>query len=112
MKVRYLLIAILVLSGVLNTSFTDVVHYSRHFKSNRTFRVFTPLDYHPEDTAARYPVIYFFHGCRGSYYKDGLDSYADAETVPPELPGRDYHPDYDVPYNADFERYTDLNKVL
>lgn len=106
---RYLFLAV---STIVFFSFTDVVHYSKQFGSNRTFRVFTPLDYHPEDTSVRYPVIYFFHGCRGTYYKDGLDSYADAETVPPSLPGRDPHPDYNVPYNADFESYSDLNKVI
>jgi hypothetical protein len=93
-------------------SFTDVVHYSKQFGTSRTFRVFTPLDYDPGDTAARYPVIYYFHGCRGSYYKDGFTSYADGDTVPPPLPGRISHPAYDVPYNADFESYSDLNKVI
>ena len=111
-KNRYFLMLILAVSATIFLSFTDVVHYSRQFGSNRTFRVFTPLDYYPEDTTVRYPVIYYFHGCRGSYYKDGLDSYADADTVPPSLPGRDHHPEYDVPYNADFESYSDMNKVI
>lgn len=99
-------------STIIFLSFTDVIHYSKQFGINRTFRVFTPLDYHPEDTTIRYPVIYYFHGCRGTYYKDGLDSYADAETEPPSLPGRDQHPDYNIPYNADFESYSDLNQVI
>jgi len=106
------LIIVLAIVGIIFTSFTDVVHYSRQFRSDRTFRVFTPLDYQPEDTSFRYPVIYYFHGCRGSYHKDGLNSYADAETVPPSLPGRNPHPDYNVPYNADFESYSDQNKVI
>jgi len=111
---RYFLFMILVLaaSSSIFLSFTDVVHYSHHFGANRTFRVFTPLGYDPGDTQTRYPVIYFFHGCRGTYYKDGLDSYADALTVPPSLPGRNHHPDYNVPYNADFELYSDLNNVI
>ena len=109
---RNFLFLLLAVSSIIFLSFTDVVHYSKQFGSNRTFRVFTPLDYHAEDTSVRYPVIYFFHGCRGTYYKDGLDSYADAETVPPSLPGRDPHPDYNVPYNADFESYSDQNKVI
>jgi len=109
---RYFLILILAVATTIFFSFTDVVHYSRQFKSNRTFRVFTPLGYDSRDTLTRYPVIYFFHGCRGTYYKDGLDSYADAETLPPALPGRDPHPDYNIPYNADFERYSDQNKVI
>jgi hypothetical protein len=103
---------ILGVSAIFFLSFTDVVHYSRQFGTNRTFRVFTPLDYHPADTAVRYPVIYYFHGCRGSYYKDGFTSYADGETVPPSLPGRKHDPAYDVPYNADFERYSDLNNLI
>jgi hypothetical protein len=109
---RNFLFLFLAVSTVIFLSFTDVVHYSKQFGINRTFRVFTPLDYHPEDTTIRYPVIYYFHGCRGTYYKDGLDSYADAETKPPALPGRDPHPDYNVPYNADFESYSDKNKVI
>jgi hypothetical protein len=111
-KNRYFLMLILAISATICLSFTDVVHYSRQFGANRTFRVFTPLDYHPEATTVRYPVIYYFHGCRGSYHKDGLDSYADAETVPPSLPGRAPRPEYNVPYNADFEQYSDLNKVI
>ena len=109
---RFFLFLILALSGIIFLSFTDVVHYSQQFGINRTFRVFTPLSYDPGDAETRYPVIYYFHGCRGSYHKDGLDSYADAETVAPSLPGRAHRPDYDVPYNADFESYSDLNKVI
>ncbi|KPL15606.1 MAG: hypothetical protein AMS26_07280 [Bacteroides sp. SM23_62] len=110
MNIRRILL--LAFSMFIFISFTDVVHYSKHFGTNRTFRVFTPLDYDPADTAVRYPVICYFHGCRGSYYKDGFTSYADGDTVPPSLPGRIHHPEYDVPYNADFERYSDLNKVI
>jgi S-formylglutathione hydrolase FrmB len=112
MKNRSVHLLILAALGLLCVSFEDVVHYSPQFGTNRTFRVFTPLDYHPEDTAVRYPVIYFFHGCRGSYYKDGVSSYADGNTVQPDLPGRDHHPHYNIPYNADFERYSDLNRVI
>ena len=112
MNIRYFLILVLAVSAIIFLSFTDVVHHSRQFGISRTFRVFTPLDYHPADTSLRYPVIYYFHGCRGSYYKDGFTSYADGDTVPPSLPGRKYRPEYDVPYNADFERYSDLNKVI
>jgi S-formylglutathione hydrolase FrmB len=110
MRIRKLLA--LSLLGVLSQSFTDVVHYSKQFGRERSFRVFTPLGYDPRDTLTKYPVIYFFHGCRGTYYKSGLDSYADAETVPPSLPGREHCPDYNVPYNADFERYSDVNNVI
>jgi hypothetical protein len=111
---RYYLFLILFLavSAIVSLSFTDLVHYSRQFGANRTFRVFIPLDYHPEDSAVRYPVIYYLHGCRGTYYKDGYTSYVDGDTVPPSLPGRTHHPEYDVPYNADFERYSDMNKVI
>jgi hypothetical protein len=109
---RYFLLLLLAVSVPISLSFTDVVHYSRQFGTNRTFRVFTPLDYHPSDQTVRYPVIYYFHGCRGSYYKDGFTSYADGDTMSPSLPGRIHHPEYDVPYNADFESYSDLNKVI
>jgi hypothetical protein len=106
---KFLLLTTLV---VFCLSFTDVVHYSHQFGANRTFRVFTPLGYDQEDTTKRYPVIYYFHGCRGSYYKDGFTSYADGDTVAPSIPGRIHRPEYDVPYNADFERYSDMNKVI
>ncbi len=111
-KIRNLPFPILAALVPICLSFTDVVHYSKQFGTHRTFRVFTPLDYRPEDTLARYPVIYYFHGCRGSYFKDGFTSYADGDTEPPSLPGRTQNPEYNVPYNADFERYSDLNNVI
>lgn len=110
MKLR--IITVLFIASFLSLSYTDVLHYSRQFGMERTFRVFTPLGYQAEDTLKRYPVIYYFHGCRGSYDKDGFTSYAEGDTSAPALTGRLPLPDYDVPYNADFESYSDLNEVI
>ncbi|MEE9463754.1 MAG: hypothetical protein V3V53_18095, partial [Bacteroidales bacterium] len=52
-------------------SFTDDSHFSKTFNTERFFRVFTPPDYDPDDTSKRYPVIYYFHGCGGSYRSSG-----------------------------------------
>ena len=39
-------------------SYTDESHYSETFERNRTFRVFTPLDYDRANTRKKYRVIY------------------------------------------------------
>jgi hypothetical protein len=41
----------------------DARHYSNVFGETRNYRVFLPPGY-SENTAKRYPVIYFFHGSR------------------------------------------------
>lgn len=84
-------------------SFTDDSHFSKTFNTERFFRVFTPPDYDPDDTSKRYPVIYYFHGCGGSYRSSGTYSYADYGLTPPVAINRKYDPDYAYQNNADFE---------
>ncbi len=93
-------------------SFTDESHYSATFNSNRFFRVFTPPDYDPGNTSKRYPVIYYFHGCGGSYRSSGTYSYADHGLTPPVAIHRQYDPDYEYPNNADFENVVYHNEII
>jgi enterochelin esterase-like enzyme len=48
--------------------YADVSYFSKVFGHNKTFRLYLPSDY--ETSGARYPVIYFFHGWGGRYFKD------------------------------------------
>ena len=102
LKLPYALLLPLLFMSELH-AFTDDSHYSLTFNAVRHFRIFTPPGYSLDDPGLRYPVIYYFHGCGGSYRSSGPYSYADygLETpVSPDLPG---HPDYAYPSNLDFE---------
>ena len=93
-------------------SFTDESHYSKTFETTRHFRVFTPPDYDPATLSKKYPVIYYFHGCGGSYKKSGTYSYADFGLKEPIAINRDYHADYGYPNNAEFENVAYYNDVI
>ena len=106
---RFLLI--LLIPGTVQ-AFTDESHFSATFGETRHFRVFTPPDYVAGDPDRKYPVIYFLHGCGGSYQKSGTYSYQEYGLVAPEAIGRTVHPDYEYPNNADFENFTLHNDVI
>ncbi len=93
-------------------SYTDESHYSLVFGRTRYFRVFTPSDYDETDFTKRYPVIYYFHGCGGSYRSSGPYSYAEFGLKAPVAIGRNEDSDYGFPNNADFENYSDENNVI
>ncbi len=102
----------LLLFPILAFSFKDESHYSKTFETNRHFRVFTPQDYDPSNTSKRYPVIYYFHGCGGSYRSSGTYSYADYGLPEPVAINRPYEPDYGHPNNAEFENVVYQNDVI
>ncbi len=104
-------ILLIVFSGSL-LSYTDERHFSKVFNEERSFRVFTPAGYNPLDKAKRYPVIYYFHGCGGSYQKSGTYGYSDFGLTPPPVIGRKNDPAYDFSSNADFENFTYNNDVI
>ena len=49
-------------------AYVDLSHESKVFGHKKFFRLYMPRGY--ESSAERYPVIYFFHGWGGRYYKD------------------------------------------
>lgn len=93
-------------------SFKDDSHYSKTFGTTRSFRVFTPPDYNARDTAIRYPVIYYFHGCGGSFEKSGSYSYSDHGITGPAVLSKESDPAYEYPNNADFENFVYERKVI
>ena len=99
-------VLIVLLMPLIAFPFKDEKHFSKTFNEIRYFRVFTPPDYNPADTTKRYPVIYYFHGCGGSYRKSGTYSYEDYGLTAPKAVNRPWHPDYAYPNNADFENFT------
>jgi len=48
--------------------YQDVTHYSQVFNKQKTYRLYLPDNY--KLSVKKYPVIYFFHGWGGRYYKD------------------------------------------
>jgi pimeloyl-ACP methyl ester carboxylesterase len=48
--------------------YRDLAHDSKVFGRSKTFRLYLPENY--EQSTERYPVIYFFHGWGGRYFKD------------------------------------------
>lgn len=94
----------------------DVVHYSQTLHMNRNFRIYMPSSY-DSSGSTRYPVIYYCHGCAGSYRGD---SYADYDEdggyqppyycIPTAAPGCD--PVLNKPFNADFQMFADSHAVL
>ncbi len=93
-------------------SYTDESHYSSTFAETRFFRVFTPLDYNPENKSKRYPVIYYFHGCGGSYERSGTYSYREYGLIPPTAKDRVYDKAYEYSNNADFENVATAKDVI
>lgn len=51
-----------------NHPYKDISHYSQVFGKEKTYRIYLPEDYEHSDK--KYPVIYFFHGWGGRYFKD------------------------------------------
>ncbi|MFI0429367.1 alpha/beta hydrolase [Mariniflexile sp. HMF6888] len=102
----------IVLFPVLALSYNDESHYSECFGMTRYFRVFTPLNYDPKNVDKKYSVIYFFHGCGGSYRKNGPYTYQDFGLTPPKAENRPQDPDYDFPNNADFENEATSKDVI
>ena len=48
--------------------YQDITHYSQVFGKQKTYRLYLPNNY--KLSGKKYPVIYFFHGWGGRYYKD------------------------------------------
>lgn len=48
--------------------YQDATHFSEVFRKEKTYRVYLPQNY--TESENRYPVIYFFHGWGGRYFKD------------------------------------------
>jgi len=110
---KIIALAMFILSFTLSAfSFTDESHYSLTFGATRNFRVFTPTSYDEANCTKRYPVIYYFHGCGGSYRSSGTYSYADYGLIAPVAIGRNEDPEYGFPNNADFENYADQKNVI
>ena len=102
----------LVLITLSAYAFKDESHYSSTFATFRYFRVFTPPGYDACNSTKRYPVIYYFHGCGGSYRSSGTYSYADYGLTAPVADGRKFDPEYEFPNNADFENFVSQNDVI
>ena len=110
---RHLATALFLLVFPLSVySYTDENHYSLTFGETRYFRVFTPPGYEVANCSKRYPVIYYFHGCGGSYRRSGAYSYIDYGLTAPVAIGRNYDPEYGFPNNADFENYVNEKDVI
>lgn len=48
--------------------YQDLTHYSQAFGTEKTYRIYLPEGY--EKLEKQYPVIYFFHGWGGRFFKD------------------------------------------
>ncbi|HAH22768.1 MAG TPA: hypothetical protein DCL77_03215, partial [Prolixibacteraceae bacterium] len=48
--------------------YQDITHFSKVFGKGKTYRLYLPDTYQASDR--KYPVIYFFHGWGGRYFKD------------------------------------------
>ena len=113
MKILAIIILLfLLLSPHSIFSYTDESHYSNTFQTTRYFRVFTPLDYDFGSNVKRYPVIYYFHGCGGSYQRSGTYKYSDYGLSPPVALGRSDDEAYEFSSNADFENAATSHDVI
>lgn len=72
---RTLLALILLIAGITfkgigqtNHPYKDKAHYSKVFGKEKPYRIYLPVSY--ESSVKKYPVIYFFHGWGGRYFKD------------------------------------------
>lgn len=51
-----------------NHPYQDITHSSKVFGKEKTYRIYLPQGY--QQSGKKYPVIYFFHGWGGRYFKD------------------------------------------
>jgi len=107
-----ILILPLLLFPLLVYPYTDESHYSKTFQEIRFYRVFTPPYYNPTDTSVHYPVIYYFHGCGGSYQRSGTYSYADYGLTAPKAINKTDDVAYEFPNNAELENFVYNNEVI
>ncbi len=58
---------IILLTNFLSVAYSqeDHTHYSKTFNREKSYRIFFPADY--KTSQKRYPVIYYFHGNKGSH---------------------------------------------
>ena len=64
----FLLMAISISGYTQEFPYSDIAHHSQVFGHEKTYRLYLPEDYSGSGKA--YPVIYFFHGWGGRYFKD------------------------------------------
>ncbi len=103
-------------SYIIFASHRDLTHFSIALNMDRNFRVYLPSNY-DSSGATRYPVIYYCHGCQGSYIGDSYESYSgDGGYQPPYYCNRSVDPKCDLalnkPFNADFQMFVDSHKVI
>lgn len=112
MFVRLALLSVFLLPLALQAAYHDHNFYSAVLKETRPFRAYTGKNFDPSG-AKRYPVIYYCHGCQGSYQGDQYGSYQTDGQYTPEycLTNSCVYP-YTKPYNADFQDFTDKNDVI
>lgn len=54
--------------GLKAMPYQDITHHSKVFGKEKTYRLYLPDNY--QASGKKYPVIYFFHGWGGRYFKD------------------------------------------
>jgi len=54
--------------GLKAIPYQDITHHSKVFGKEKTYRLYLPDNY--QASGKKYPVIYFFHGWGGRYFKD------------------------------------------
>ena len=106
------LVICLLLTPEVGYTYVDDEHYSKVFESKRQFRVFMPLAYDAVNLNQRFPVLYYFHGCGGSYKSSGPYSYLDYGLEAPEAMGREYQEDYQYANNVDFENLATEKELI
>jgi pimeloyl-ACP methyl ester carboxylesterase len=70
MKLNIFLLCIFLIGGCTakKLPYIDTTHFSKVFGKEKTYRIYLPGNY--SQTTKHYPVIYFFHGWGGRYFKD------------------------------------------
>ncbi len=83
--------------------YQDVTFYSDAFQTERSYRVYLPLNY-DQDPDQRYPVIYYFHGFGGRYKWSGHDPEDDIY-----YPGNGRK---EPPYVMEWKEYVEDHQVI
>ncbi|MBL8028161.1 MAG: hypothetical protein JNL74_17190 [Fibrobacteres bacterium] len=102
---------LLALISVPDAAYRDITFKSSVLGLDRKFRVWTGAGFDSSGTT-RYPVIYYCHGCGGSYAGDSYSSYAaDGGYEPPICSTGCVYP-LTKPFNADFQAFTNDNNAI
>ncbi|MBL8026973.1 MAG: hypothetical protein JNL74_11215, partial [Fibrobacteres bacterium] len=104
-------VLVFLFSVAAEAGYKDRGHFSQTFQRTRYFRVFTGTGF-DSTGVKRYPVIYYCHGCMGTFQGDQYTSYSSSGGYNPPYCSTACVAPYTKPFNADFQEFANKHEVI